>query len=65
MAIRPSLCSWMLLVAWLSSVQIGVAEQLPITENVPMSEFQNRSDEVPAYDFDAPPTGHVPFNCRS
>lgn len=57
MTIRPSLCSRMLLVAWLSSVQIGVAEQLPITENVPMSEFQNRSDEVPTYDFDAPPQG--------
>jgi hypothetical protein len=47
----------MLLVAWLSSVQIGGAEQLPITENVPMSEFQNRSNEVPAYDFDAAPQG--------
>lgn len=47
----------MLLVAWFSSAQIGVAEQPPITKNVPMSEFQNRSDEVPAYDFDAPPQG--------
>ncbi len=57
MSTRPSLCSWMLLAAWLSSVLVGGAEELPITENVPMSEFQNRSDEVPAYDFDAPPQG--------
>lgn len=47
----------MLLAVWSSSLQIGVAEQLPTTENVPMSEFQNRSDEVPAYDFGAPPQG--------
>lgn len=57
MTIRPSLSSWALLVAWCSVAPIGVAEPPPITENVPMSEFQNRSDAVPAYDFDAPPQG--------
>ena len=57
MTIRPSLSSWALLVAWFSAAQVGVAEPPPITENVPMSEFQNPSDEVPAYDFDAPPQG--------
>ena len=57
MMIRISLCTCMLLSAWLSCIQVSIAEQPPITEHVPMSEFQNRSDEVPAYDFDAPPQG--------
>lgn len=57
MMIRISLCSCTLLSAWLSFIHVSMAEQPPITENVPMSEFQNRSDEVPAYDFDAPPQG--------
>lgn len=33
------------------------AEELPMTPNVPPSEFQNRSDYVPSYNFDAPPQG--------
>ena len=33
------------------------AEELPIMPNVPMSEFQNRSDYVPSYNFDSPPQG--------
>lgn len=33
------------------------AEELPLTENVPISEFQNRTDDIKAYDFDAPPQG--------
>jgi len=57
MMIRISLCTCTLLSAWLSFIQVSIAEQPPITENVPMSEFQNRSDEVPVYDFDAPPQG--------
>lgn len=57
MMIRTALSSYTLLWAWLSFIQVNVAEQPPITENVLMSEFQNRSDEVPAYDFDAPPQG--------
>jgi hypothetical protein len=40
---------------WWSSAAAG--EELPLTENVPMSEFQNRSQDVTAYDFDAPPQG--------
>ena len=36
---------------------IGTAEELPITENVPISEFQNRTEDIKAYDFDAPPGG--------
>ncbi len=34
-----------------------LAEELPITPNLPPSEFQNRSDYVPSYNFDAPPQG--------
>ena len=37
--------------------EAAAAEDLPLTENVPMSEFQNRSQDVKAYDFDAPPQG--------
>lgn len=33
------------------------AEQLPLTENVPISEFQNRIEDVTTYNFDAPPQG--------
>jgi hypothetical protein len=32
-------------------------EELPLTENVPISEFQNRTEDVNVYDFDAPPQG--------
>jgi hypothetical protein len=41
----------------LLSVHLGVAEELPFTENVPISEFQNRTEDVKTYDFDAPPQG--------
>ena len=37
--------------------QSAVAEDLPLTENVPISEFQNRTEDTKAYDFDAPPQG--------
>ena len=33
------------------------ADELPLTENVPISEFQNRTEDINAYDFDAPPRG--------
>ncbi len=32
-------------------------EEFPLTENVPISEFQNRTEDVNVYDFDAPPRG--------
>lgn len=35
----------------------GQADELPLTENVPISEFQNRAQDVNTYDFDAPPQG--------
>lgn len=35
----------------------GWAEDLPLTKNQPISEFQNRTQDVKSYDFDAPPGG--------
>ncbi|MCS6898087.1 MAG: hypothetical protein NZM29_08955 [Nitrospira sp.] len=35
----------------------GLTEELPLTENVPISEFQNRTEDTKGYDFDAPPEG--------
>lgn len=32
-------------------------EDLPLTENVPIAEFQNRTEDIKTYDFDAPPQG--------
>lgn len=37
--------------------QAAVAEDPPLTENVPISEFQNRTEDTKTYDFDAPPQG--------
>lgn len=46
------------LVLSIGSLSPGLrAEELPITPNAPMNEFQNRSDYVPSYNFDAPPQG--------
>lgn len=36
---------------------IAPAEELPLTGNVPIAEFQNRTEDIRAYDFDAPPQG--------
>lgn len=33
------------------------ADDLPLTKNQPISEFQNRTEDTQAYDFDAPPQG--------
>jgi len=41
----------------LLSLHIGAAEELPLTGNVPISEFQNRTEDITTYDFDAPPQG--------
>lgn len=45
------------LVAALLWCSAAPAEELPLTENAPISEFQNRTEDVKAYDFDAPPQG--------
>lgn len=36
---------------------LGRAEELPLTRNVPIPEFQNRAQDAKPYDFDAPPEG--------
>jgi hypothetical protein len=41
----------------LSPLQAHAADDLPLTTNVPISEFQNRAQDVQPYDFDAPPKG--------
>lgn len=41
----------------LSIRPVSWAEELPLTENVPISEFQNRTEDTTPYDFDAPPKG--------
>ncbi|MGQ0667469.1 MAG: hypothetical protein ACT4O4_10570 [Nitrospiraceae bacterium] len=33
------------------------ADELPLTKNLPISEFQNRAQDATPYDFDAPPRG--------
>lgn len=35
----------------------GLAEELPMTKNLPIPEFQNKQEEVKPYDFNAPPQG--------
>jgi hypothetical protein len=55
--IRVSLLACQLILTCFPSVQCAAAEELSLTENVPISEFQNQSDETKAYDFDAPPQG--------
>ena len=52
----PQLAGIVMVTALLWS-SAATGEALPLTENVPMSEFQNRTEDVNAYDFDAPPQG--------
>ncbi len=46
----------MLLAASVGSSLCG-AEELPLTRNVPIPEFQNRAQDAKPYNFDAPPEG--------
>lgn len=39
------------------SVSLLWAEDLPLTHNVPVPDFQNRTDSPKPYNFDAPPQG--------
>jgi hypothetical protein len=45
------------LIACLSSASLCWAEDLPLTKNLPIPEFQNKAEDVKPYDFDAPPQG--------
>ncbi|MBM4138075.1 MAG: hypothetical protein FJ244_01125 [Nitrospira sp.] len=43
--------------AMLSINLVGWTEDLPLTKNQPITEFQNRAQDAKPYDFDAPPEG--------
>lgn len=47
----------MILVALATGIQPLRAGELPITKNLPVPEFQNRTEDTKPYDFDAPPAG--------
>jgi hypothetical protein len=42
---------------FLAGIRLAQAEELTITPNVPIPEFQNRQQDVKPYNFDAPPEG--------
>jgi hypothetical protein len=46
-----------IIVMVLSALPTLQAAELPITKNSPIADFQNRSQDVAPYDFDAPPQG--------
>src|SRR6476646_4090053 len=46
-----------ILVMALSTLPALQAAELPITKNSPIPDFQNRTQDVVPYDFDAPPQG--------
>lgn len=41
----------------LSPLPAHAADDLPLTKNLPITEFQNRAQDDQSYDFDAPPKG--------
>lgn len=46
-----------LLIALLLGAPLAWAENLPLTKNLPVPEFQNKTQDAQPYDFDAPPGG--------
>lgn len=50
---NPALC----LLALAIAIPAAWAEELPLTRNLPIPEFQNRAEDAKPYDFDAPPAG--------
>ncbi len=46
-----------IIVMILSAPPALLAEELPITKNSSISEFQNRTEDITPYNFDAPPQG--------
>jgi len=46
-----------IIIITLSVLPVVLAAELPITKNPPISDFQNRPQDVTPYDFDAPPQG--------
>jgi hypothetical protein len=53
----PRVAGTMMMATALLWIQPVPAADLPLTENKPISEFQNRTEDVSSYDFDAPPQG--------
>jgi hypothetical protein len=53
----PAVAAFTAWAAILSMHQLGAAEDLPLTKNQPITEFQNRAQDAKPYDFDAPPEG--------
>lgn len=52
------MATWRLfLIACSVGVPLCWAEELPLTKNLPIPEFQNKAEDVKPYDFDAPPQG--------
>ncbi len=45
------------LIAISFGVSVCWADDLPLTKNLPIPEFQNKTEDVKPYDFDAPPQG--------
>src|SRR6266545_5381496 len=46
-----------LIVLFAVAIPPSMAEDLPLTKNLPIPEFQNRVQDIKPYDFDAPPEG--------
>jgi hypothetical protein len=57
MGAKRSTVVGMVMVAASLCIRVVTGEELPLTENVPISEFQNRTEDMKTYDFDAPPQG--------
>lgn len=57
MVTKRSTVAGMVMVAAVLWITAVTGEELPLTENVPISEFQNRTEDMKTYDFDAPPQG--------
>src|SRR5690349_13311299 len=53
-AIVAAFTAW---AATVSTISSGWTEDLPLTRNLPLTEFQNRAEDARPYDFDAPPEG--------
>jgi hypothetical protein len=47
---------WLLLASSLG-IPVSWAEDLPLTRNLPIPEFQNKAQDAKPYNFDAPPEG--------
>jgi hypothetical protein len=55
--VRRPLTSLFLACVFAFNAALVWAEELPLTRNVPIPEYQNRTQDMHQYDFDAPPEG--------